>query len=74
MCAPCQGCAAFPNKLDALIFVLLLETGHSERPLEDLTKYNEMVVNNCSDQGFLPLDLVLFLCSGSEQADQATGC
>ena len=45
------GDASFHNKLDALLFAMLLEVGHSESPLQDLEAYNEMVINNCSDQG-----------------------
>ena len=44
--ATCEGAASFANKLDAVLFVLLLEVGH-----EGLSSYNQMVINNCSDQG-----------------------
>lgn len=53
----CAGCAQFANKLDAIIFLLLLEVGWSDQPLQDLQHYNEMVINNVSDQG-----LVWILC------------
>ena len=36
----CAGDASFHNKLDALLFAMLLEVGHSERPLQDLVAYN----------------------------------
>lgn len=46
MLLPCTGSAAFCNKLDALLFVLLLEVGCSDQPLQDWAAYNEMVINN----------------------------
>lgn len=46
-----RGHSAFVNKLDALMFVLLLETGCGEKPLDDLAHYCEMVVSTVSDQG-----------------------
>ena len=59
MLLPCTGSAAFCNKLDALLFVLLLEVGCSDQPLQDLAAYNEMVINNVSDQG----GEVLYVCN-----------
>ena len=47
------GASSAANKLDALLYVLQLEIGVSNAPHEDLTKYAEMVICNCSDQGHL---------------------
>ena len=48
-CGP--GAAAFANKLDAVIFTILLEVGWSERPLDNFDAYSKRVVSACSDQG-----------------------
>ncbi|CAE7814629.1 chk1 [Symbiodinium sp. CCMP2592] len=46
-----KGAASFANKLDAVIFAVLLEVGWSERPLDNFDAYSKQVVSACSDQG-----------------------
>ena len=50
------GCTAFPDKLDALLFVISLETAFGNRE-ECLAQYGERVISTVTDQGFLTLDV-----------------